>query len=222
MRRFLYLILTVTGLATVLLATAQADPPSISKAATPVPSPTRTGETRYGWEWLATLYDKDGNGSVIYEEFSASSDIFRRLDRNWDGKLTQEDFDWSENSTLGRQKETTFALSKAVDTTSDGRITSEEWQALFAKAAEEKGYLTDEELEELIFVPRVLKAQKEQQSRAGRMQRQIANGKPIVIAPKLGEIAPDFELHSPDGLTSVRLSSFRGNKPVALIFGSFT
>ena len=222
MRRFLHLILTVAGLAMVLLATAQADPPSISKAATPASSPTRTGETRYGWKWLATLYDKDGNASVLHEEFPESSDIFERLDRNWDGRLTQEDFDWSENGTLGWQKDTAFALHKAVDTTSDGRITSDEWQALFTKAAEEKGYLTDEDLEELIFLPRVLKAQKEQQSRAGRMQRQIASGKPIVLAPNLGEIAPDFELRSPNGLTSVRLSSFRGDKPVVLIFGSFT
>ncbi len=222
MKRFLYLIPAVVGLATVSLATALADSPSIGKAATPVSAPTRTGETRYGWKWLATRYDKDGNASVIHEELPASADVLERLDRNWDGKLTLDDFDWSENGTLGWQKETTFALHKAVDTTSDGRITSEEWQALFAKAAEEKGYLTDEKLEELIFLPCVLKAQKEQQSRAGRMQRQISRDKPIVVAPKLGEIAPDFELHSPDGLTSVRLSSFRDNKPVVLIFGSFT
>jgi len=104
MRHFLYLILAIVGLAPVLLPTAQADSPSISKAATPVSPPTRIGETRYGWKWLATLYDEDGNESVIHEEFPASSDIFGRLDRNWDGRLTQDDFDWSEDSTLGRQK----------------------------------------------------------------------------------------------------------------------
>jgi len=42
-------------------------------------------------------------------------------------------------------------------------------------------------------------------------------------APGVGEAAPDFDLpllgHEP---RRVRLSTFRGERPVALIFGSFT
>ena len=41
-------------------------------------------------------------------------------------------------------------------------------------------------------------------------------------APKVGDLAPDFELCDSDGQNPVRLSGFRGGKPVALIFGSFT
>jgi hypothetical protein len=41
-------------------------------------------------------------------------------------------------------------------------------------------------------------------------------------SPKLGNLAPDFELQSPDGETQVRLSDFRGKRPVALVFGSYT
>jgi hypothetical protein len=40
-------------------------------------------------------------------------------------------------------------------------------------------------------------------------------------APKVGDLAPDFELPAARGDGGVRLSSLRG-KPVALIFGSFT
>lgn len=43
-----------------------------------------------------------------------------------------------------------------------------------------------------------------------------------VLAPKAGDIAPDFELCDVNGENPVRLSDFRGNKPVALIFGSYT
>ena len=39
--------------------------------------------------------------------------------------------------------------------------------------------------------------------------------------PRLGQHAPDFELPSVGG-GKIRLSSFRGKKPVVLIFGSFT
>ena len=42
------------------------------------------------------------------------------------------------------------------------------------------------------------------------------------LAPKAGAQAPDFNLSDATGQRSVRLSSFRGHKPVALIFGSFT
>lgn len=41
-------------------------------------------------------------------------------------------------------------------------------------------------------------------------------------APKVGDVAPDFELRDVNGENPVRLSDFHGRKPVALIFGSFT
>jgi peroxiredoxin len=43
-----------------------------------------------------------------------------------------------------------------------------------------------------------------------------------VHAPKAGDPAPDFELSDVDGEQSICLSDFRGKKPVALVFGSFT
>ncbi|PYT13731.1 MAG: hypothetical protein DMG59_19590 [Acidobacteria bacterium] len=46
------------------------------------------------------------------------------------------------------------------------------------------------------------------QARAGKLQ--------------VGETAPDFSLKTPDHGSTVRLSSFRGQKPVVLVFGSYT
>jgi len=42
------------------------------------------------------------------------------------------------------------------------------------------------------------------------------------FAPKEGALAPDFELFDVSGKHRVRLSEFRGQKHVALVFGSFT
>ena len=42
------------------------------------------------------------------------------------------------------------------------------------------------------------------------------------LAPKAGDLAPAFELSDVSGQHRVRLSDFRGEKPVALVFGSFT
>lgn len=39
---------------------------------------------------------------------------------------------------------------------------------------------------------------------------------------RAGDPAPDFSLKSPGGETAVRLSDYRGDKPVVLIFGSYT
>ena len=51
------------------------------------------------------------------------------------------------------------------------------------------------------------------------MKKQLALNK---LAPKVGDMAPDFTLSDTSGTESVTLSDFRGKKPVALIFGSFT
>jgi len=40
--------------------------------------------------------------------------------------------------------------------------------------------------------------------------------------PKVGEAAPDFTLKTMDGKKEVTLSSLNPNKPVVLIFGSYT
>ncbi len=42
------------------------------------------------------------------------------------------------------------------------------------------------------------------------------------LAPRAGDEAPDFELRDIKGENPIRLSDFHGEKPVALIFGSFT
>jgi peroxiredoxin len=40
--------------------------------------------------------------------------------------------------------------------------------------------------------------------------------------PDVGQRAPDFALRTQDGKQSIRLSQYRGVKPVVLVFGSFT
>ncbi len=42
------------------------------------------------------------------------------------------------------------------------------------------------------------------------------------LAPRVEYPAPDFTLSDINGENTIRLSDFRGKKPVALIFGSFT
>jgi peroxiredoxin len=55
--------------------------------------------------------------------------------------------------------------------------------------------------------------------RRGLMKRQIELDQ---AAPKAGDLAPDFTLYDISGEQSVTLSDFRGEKPVVLLFGSYT
>ena len=41
-------------------------------------------------------------------------------------------------------------------------------------------------------------------------------------APTVGSVAPNFKLKTMDGEKSVELASFKGKKPVVLVFGSYT
>lgn len=41
-------------------------------------------------------------------------------------------------------------------------------------------------------------------------------------SPEIGDEAPDFELRDSQGENPLHLSDFRGEKPIALVFGSFT
>lgn len=41
-------------------------------------------------------------------------------------------------------------------------------------------------------------------------------------APRADDLAPDFTLTDSSGTQTVTLSQFRGIKPVALVFGSYT
>ena len=53
-------------------------------------------------------------------------------------------------------------------------------------------------------------------------QPQRGAGRQQPAGPRIGDQAPDFRLKTKDGQREVQLSSFKGQKPVVLVFGSFT
>lgn len=185
--------------------------------------PIRVGMSRYDWQWLAQRFDADGNGRVLRTEIPLTESDFDRLDQTWDGVLTASDFDWSSEGELCRRKETAFALLKSIDVNSDGLLSADEWQTLIDGAMSEDGRVSEEDLERLIYLPRVLKAQSEYRSRATHVEFRLDDeGNLPTNLPEPGDLAPDFELQSPDGQQTIRLSSFRGERPVVLIFGCLT
>jgi hypothetical protein len=199
---------------------ASSDVASNSRGAEP--DWVRVGRSRYDWGWLAKKCDRNSDGAVTRDELPLSHDVFARLDRTWDDKLTAADFDWSKEGALCRQKETTFALFKIVDKDSNGRISPEEWQALYEKMTAEREFLSEEQLERLIFLPRVQKSANETKLRLGRSEYSPGRLNDLTNLPAPGDMAPDFELRTADTTRTIKLSSYRGQKPVVLVFGCFT
>ncbi len=185
------------------------------------------GESRYGWGWLAARHDTDHDGTITAEEFQGPADLFQRLDRNRDGVLTAEDFDWSARSTYQRQAGLAAQWFRLLDGNSNGRISREEWEAFFTKLAKEKGYVTPEDLREALHPPappRTAKGRATEGPSPLTLLAGLCNGElgSYQEGPRVGQHAPDFTLTTQDGGQRLRLAQYRGQKPVVLIFGSFT
>lgn len=187
-------------------------------------------ESRYGWAWLAGR-DRDGDGSIGPDELGGSDDLFRRLDRDRDGAIRADDLDWSPDSPYVRQQAAVRRRFAMMDANSNGRVSKDEWDAFFERSAKEKGALSIEDLGDALYAPPPAPP-KEPKSKPpaasgpsrwtlliGLLSGELGSR---FEGPRVGELAPDFTLKTQVGKEEVTLSTFRGQKPVVLIFGSFT
>jgi hypothetical protein len=183
-------------------------------------------QSRYDWKWLAARSDKDHNQAVTRQEFAGPAELFERLDRNRDGAVRPDDFDWSDRNPYVAQTRTAGQMFRMLDTGSRGRLTREDWEALFDKMAKGKEFISPDDLRDQLFPPPPPGPRPPQEGMPstlvllkGLFDGEL--GSPLE-GPRLGERAPPFTLSTPDGKKEISLSDFRGKKPVVLIFGSFT
>jgi hypothetical protein len=153
--------------------------------------------------------------------------IFGRLDRGRDGSIKADDLDWSDRSAYARQAMPARHWFGMFDGNSNGRITREEWEALFKRAAKGKDFLTADDLREAFPTsppPRQPGEKPPQGPPKEMLLRGLLAGElgSFREGPPLGADAPDFTLRTHDDKQSIALSQYRGKKPVVLIFGSFT
>jgi hypothetical protein len=206
------------------------------------------GASRYGWAWLADRYDADGDGRITRKEFKGPAEWFDRLDRNRDGFLTAANFDWPvdrgeappgmagpmagpgampDREMLFQrfQQMMSAQLFHKIDAKGKGRISREDWDAVFTRAAKGKDHLTPEDLREALAVsPRRPGGPGPGSGIAATRivgMFKAETGSPFE-GPSVGEAAPDFTLRTHDGKREVSLRQYRGKKPVVLVFGNYT
>ncbi len=182
-------------------------------------------QSRYGWKWLAERCGAP-DGAITPKEFPGPLSLFHRLDRDGNGVLTPDDFDWTDKAPYLKQVSMARAWFGRFDKDSNGRVSRAEWDAFFERAAKGKDHLTPDDLRLALFgtaPPPVAKGKKESGPPAHLLLERLFTGdlgSPFE-GPRVGRVAPDFLLATADGKQTYRLSQFHG-KPVVLIFGSFT
>jgi len=181
------------------------------------------GQGRYGWNWLVDREDADGDGAVDREEFFGPAEWFDRLDRDHDGTLKAEDFDWSNDSKFVRQSQQARQVFRRIDPQSNGRISRAEWQAFFETAAQGRDEITPEDLRAALNPPEPPSSPDDEPSPLtflkGFWTGELGS---IHEGPAIDGRVTDFELPRFDGQGRLRLSDLYQDKPVVLIFGSFT
>jgi len=188
---------------------------------------------RYDWSWFQGHYDVDRDGQVTRNELPSdlpqAEQIFDRLDRNLDGRITSADLDPNEPGGPMSPSNMATMLFSRLDKDSNGRLSLQELAEFFAKAdREDLGFLTPDDLRATLFTDTEsqrpsARAQGPDWSPA-EMLRMFLTGQMgwLESGPNFGEVAPDFTLTTHDGARSMTLSESRGKRPVVLIFGSFT
>ncbi len=216
------------------------------------PDPTNEGariKLERIWTFIQQRYDKDSNGQVTVEEYARGKVQFLNYDTDRDGVLTEKDFPdeaWyngfgsgvAREADLNRNREVTAeewqAYLDRLDADKDGEMTQDEFGRVYSPVMVARMSIValsyDQDMdgkvtrEDYAMLFGDLDRNKDGVLRGAELLSKAGVGtRPRRPAPAVGEIAPDFELPLADNAEkTVRLSSFRGNKPVALIFGSYT
>ena len=184
-------------------------------------------QSMYDWLWLSSEFDGDLNGRIELQELPAIAKrggFVGRLDSDRDGVITLSDL---RGRPGGPAAMMAGQLFYRWDLDSNGKISRDEIDAFFKQAdAQEQGFLTADDLRQAFSPPPAVAVEDDPgpEPTPAYWLRMLLTGQlgSMTKGPSLGDPAPDFDLPTFDGKERLKLSSFRGKKPVVLIFGSFT
>lgn len=183
------------------------------------------GEIRYSWKWLAGRCGVDAaKGRIPRERFRGSNASFARLDRNKDGVIALDDFDWSERSSYVQKSRMVKSVFGKLNAAGNGALTKDELMKFFDKAAQGKDHLSADDFRDALLGGSSARARPSDMPSQAVLIRGLFAGElgSMNEGPKLNQPAPDFTLKTFDDKDTIQLSKRIGPKPIVLVFGSFT
>ncbi len=182
-------------------------------------------DNRYSWKWLAEHYVIDpAKGGIPRERFRGSDTWFARLDRDKNGVITPDDFDWSDRSPYVQMARMVDRLFGKLNKEGNGHLTKDELLQFFDKAAHGKDHLTPDDFREALLGGMFSRSRPNDMPSQAVLIRGLFSGElgSMNEGPKLNQPAPDFTLKTSDGKDTIHLAKRIGPKPIVLVFGSFT
>ncbi len=158
--------------------------------------------------FFSRFVDDDGDGKVTAKEWEV---FVGDSDPDQSGTVTQDEL--ADN---GLPERLASMLARMLDSNGDQKLGTKEFQSAFATVDKNQDQtLAADELQ--------TSGGRDAGGRGGTSRGGRGAGGGAPAAAKAGEIAPDFDLPLvKDHEKTVKLSSFAKQKPVALIFGSYT
>ena len=182
-------------------------------------------ENRYSWKWLAGRCGVDpAKGSIARDRFRGSDAWFARLDRDKNGAITPDDFDWSDRSPYMQMSRMVNGLFGRLNASGDGQLTKDELMQFFDKAAKGKDHLSADDFRDALLGSASARSRPSDMPSQAVLIRGLFAGElgSMSEGPKLNDPAPNFTLKTFDGKETIQLAKRIGPKPVVLVFGSFT
>lgn len=170
------------------------------------------GQTRYDWKWLAAANGSEATHEIAEDQFRGPKDLFERLDRNRDGKVTASDLDWSDRNPYVQQFNFTSRMLRRLDREGDGRLTRDDMIAVFERAASGRDYVTATDLAEMLLAGFGSTSNPGAGPTPETLVRGLFRGEigSLNAGPALNAPAPEFVLKTHDGKQTIRLSDLRG------------
>jgi Ca2+-binding EF-hand superfamily protein len=180
------------------------------------------GAKRFDPARMLEQFDHNKDGVLEATELpERMKDRFGQMDLNQDGKLNKEELQKAAGRAgkqpAARAAETSDVLFRALDANADGKLSQEE-----LKNAADVLKKLDRNKDGAIERGEVLATSGKGGGRPGEVITPAAKEERHQDQLKVGDLAPDFTLPDPTGKKQVSLSSFRGKKPVVLVFASYT
>ena len=181
-------------------------------------------QSRYSWAWLAKQQGVDpAAGAIARQQFRGAEELWQRLDRDGDGRITPDDLDWSDRSPWVQQSAIITRIFRRLDSSGNGRLERDDFERFLERASPRSGSLTLDEFRQAFVPPTAGFAPGDAPTRAMLVEG-LYSGELGAIreGPNVGEAAPDFTLKTSEGETEVQLSKLIGEKPVVLVLGNLT